>query len=486
MSSLAFLPLALSLLACRAPASAGDTSEAAASDAALDPRFQELLAWTEASMLSWQVPGMAVGVFADGRALRAGLGLRRLDAPDAVTPATLFRVGSISKLLTGMALVQEAEAGRLDLDAPADQALEGVALAAPHALSQVSLLQLMTHQAGLQVPGLPNACDTAPEVYEQELSDRTPAWALWTEPGLLFNYASTGVALVGLAIERSSGDWFADRVAEGILGPADMATATFDPAVAEAREHATGHSLDPATGEVLAWRDMYDRACTATQASGGLIASLDDMLALAAVLLQGGTPVVSPAAWRRMTTTGWGDADSSLYGHGLQVGSYREHPALSHTGSLHGFQAILYVLPEDGLAVVVLVNSDHGVTLVPEPWYKPTHRVAERALDLFLGLEPQERLSTVRDPSEWGRYPGRYHSAYDWGTVEVTQGEDGLLLAEDSGEVHTLLPYSRDRFQYETPCSDGRTCYQQVEFLEEEGTEQTRWLVSSLGVADRL
>lgn len=477
--------IALLLLACR-PVPVAEDPSSADWDRGVDERFDELVGWTEASMEAWAVPGVALGMVVDGERLRAGLGTRRVATGEPVTPQTRFRVASLTKMLTGMAFAQQTGLGALDPEAPAAEALPGLSMADPDALSGITLLELMSHQSGLQAYGLPSSCEDDPAQMQPILEERALDWNLWIEPGVFSIYSNAGVSAVGLAVELASGMPFPDYVTSNVLGPAGMSGASFDPAVAELGEYAMGHSFDMVNAGVLvAERDLYQRACSAANPASGLIANIDEMLALTEVLLADGEPVVDAEEWAWMTRTGFGDPDSSIYGWGIQVGSYRDHTVLTHTGSLNGFQSILYVLPDDGLSLVVMVNSDHGVTLVPEPWYKPTNRIAERALDLFLGLETEERTSSVREMEDWERYVGTYRSAFDWGEQVVSLEETGLVITgTDSGDRFELVPYSKDRFQFSYLSSEGLTYWSTIDFKQED--DRTRWLLSTDGLAERV
>ncbi len=460
---------------CRAPE--------ASAVAPVDPRFAELCAWTEARMAEWSVPGVAIAVVEDGEVRHvAGLGVRQWGRPEPVTPDTLFRIGSVSKMFTGMLVAEEVVAGRLDLGAPASDALGGVSLAEPGALDGLTLLQLSSHTSGIQSTDFPRTCDTDRDALEPALAEMATDWALWTPPDELYHYANQGYALLGLAAQRSAGAPFAD-LAQRLLDAAGMTTATYDWGEAFRGEFATGHTMNLATGEPLAYRSMSERACVASYPSGGLMASASDMAGALRVLVHGGEGWVTPEAWALLTTEGYARTETSGYGFGLQGASYRGYPGLTHHGSVGGYFAMQWTVPSEGLGVMVLVNADHTVVEPPIPWSKPTQRIMERALDTFLGLEPEERESSVRPVEDWGRYVGLYHSDFDLGDVTIALDGDTLLYADADGVV-PLAPYSRDSFNYAVPRDDGRTSYVGVSFAE--GTADTiTWLVTDTGIARR-
>ncbi len=465
----------LLLAGCR-----GGDADAASDE---DPRFAELRTWAAEQMRTWMIPGAAIVVVADGEVHVAGLGVRRWGLPDPVTPDTLFRVGSVSKMVAGALVAEEAAAGRLDLDAPASDVLGDLSLGDAHTFADFSLLQLSGHSAGLQTIGLPRTCDFDPSALSEVLGELTPEWVLWTPPGELYNYSNQHYSLLGLAAERSGGAPYSE-LAQGLFDGAGMASATYDWLDATAADHATGHTMDLATGDLEEYRGFEERACVASFPSGGLMASANDVGQLLEVLLSGGEGWVTPEAWEIMTTQGWNRSETGGYGFGLASSSYRGFPTLGHTGTVGGFLAMVWAVPGEQLGVGVLVNVSHLVTDPPEPWSKPTQRIVQHALDLFLGLEPEERVSTVRPVEEWGRYVGSYHSDYELGDVTITLDGDTLWYA-DAARTTALLPLGRDSFLYAIPDDDGTNDYVGVSF-EEGSAEEITWLLTDVGVGRKL
>lgn len=460
------------------------------SDVPPDPRVADVLSYARSHLEEWKVPGLAVAIVEDGELLVAeGVGLQELGGYDVIDGDTIFRVGSLSKLVTGVLALQEVEAGRLDLSAPANVALDDLSLADPDALASFSLQDLLGHGSGLQSPGVPNSCGTETEDLERVVEERAPSWDLWTPPGTLYNYANAGYVLVGTAVQRSSGQPFETLSHDRVLGPAGMERVSYQPdEVVALGNVAVGHSIDFPTGELTMVRELEERACTASFPSGGLMASAAEMGRLVEVLLGEAEPWLSADSYAELTSGGWAFSESTGYNHGLLRTSYRDHVAWNHGGTVGGYLATMWVLPEDDLGVVVLVNSDHATVYPAQPWSKPTDLVAIEVLDTFLGLEPATYQPTIRELDDWdGRYAGRYRSDYDWGELEVRREGETLLLEElDTGQVRELWPYSRDRFQYAyTAGSDGRTLHATMKF-QQSADGRTEWLISPYGIARRV
>ena len=460
------------------------------SQGAPDPRVAEVLSHARQHLDEWKVPGLAVAIVADGELLAAeGVGLRELGGYEVMDGDTIFRVGSLSKLVTGVLALQEAEAGRLDLGAPASAALEDLSLADPEALSSFSLQDLLGHGSGLQSSGVPNSCGTEADDLERVVAERAPGWDLWTPPGTLYNYANPGYVLVGTAVQRSAGQPFESLALERVLEPAGMERVSYQPdEVVALGNVAVGHSIDFPTGELTMVRELEERACTASFPSGGLMTSARELGRLVEVLLGQAEPWLNTESSESLTSGGWEFSESAGYNHGLLRTSYREHVAWHHGGTVGGYLATMWVLPEEELGVVVLANSDHATVYPAQPWSKPTDLVAIEVLDTFLGLEPATYQPTVRELEDWGgRYAGRYLSEFDWGELEVRREGETLWLEElDTGQVRELWPYSRDRFQYAyTAGSDGRTLHATMKF-QQSADGRTEWLISPYGIARRV
>ena len=283
-----------------------------------DPEFAELRSWTQDHMAEWGVPGVALAVVEDGKLSHLeGLGVRKWGEEAPVTGDTLFRAGSISKMFTGAMVAQAAADGLLDLDAPASDVLGDLELYPPSSTADFTLMQLSGHISGMQTTGLPNECDTDPDHLQEVMAELSPDWALWTPPGLLYNYANQGYGLLGVALERTYDEPFLDQV-QVLLDAADMPTATYDWEVATDREHATGHTLDPTTNEPMYYRTFDERACVASYPSGGLMTSARELSHVAEILLADGAGWMTPDAWEIMTMEGYDRSETSGYGFGLK------------------------------------------------------------------------------------------------------------------------------------------------------------------------
>jgi CubicO group peptidase (beta-lactamase class C family)/D-alanyl-D-alanine dipeptidase len=339
------------------------------------PAAQVLAAFIEHERQDKGIPAMAIALVDRGQiAWARGFGLadpatgRRADAN------TLFRVGSVSKLLTGTALQQLAQEGRVDLDAPLTEVLPDFALARPPE-SPITLRRLLSHRAGLvREPPLGSYSD--PEAPDLGTVAASLARTRTVHPpGEREKYSNAGYALAGHALEAVTGTGFEEHVAERVLRPAGMRTAAW-------RER-------PGLGAPVARGSMwsYDgRAFAAPTFPLGalpacnLLASVTDLARFAGVVLAdargAGRLLEAPsleAMWRPA-------GDPELPGSGLAwgIGTFQGRRQVGHDGAVYGFSSTLRLLPEDDLGVVVVATLDLTNAVVD--------RVADLALNALLAL----------------------------------------------------------------------------------------------------
>ena len=316
------------------------------------------------------VPGMAVVVVtADGPVFAEGFGSAD-DSDRAVTPQTPFRIASVSKQLTGIAVRQLIEDGRLELEAAVTDYLPWFDDDVP-ALGKVTVRHLLSHTAGLtgdlDVEDLVNTStdDGALERHVRDLARQDPAYALGE-----FNYNNANFNVLALLVATASEMTFEDYLQENVLTPLQMSHTHLTDAAARADGVAQGHY--PFYGFVIPWEVPFSRG---SMGSASVVASAEDLgHVLMAHLNQGRfgdtqvlsldgmadieTPLVNPAPWDGY---GWGWFSIPLY----EAGAIRdvdgdpvyEAPVmLEHGGSFANFAAGMLVMPEAGYGVVALMN----------------------------------------------------------------------------------------------------------------------------------
>ncbi len=395
-------------------------------DEAADPRFADVLAYMQRQMAAAGVPGGAIAVVVNGKlAFQAGLGIERQGDLTPVGATTLFRVASLSKPVLAATALRLVETGALDLTAPITTYVPSFRLQPPFDPATITTQELLDHTSGIPDFDPSMSCPVDPGELAQWFLTAGRG-NLWTPPGAVWNYSNQGYALAGWVVASAAGTSFEDAVAGAVFGPAGMTTATFDPAVAMAEDHADGHAMQ--FGKVVVSPpDAYD--CEVTRPPGGVIASVVDYAHFAEVLLASGAgasgPVLRPASVAAMET-GLVDTASlpnqgARYGDGLVVyGDYGGQTVVTHEGLLdYGYQSSMWLVPAQGFAVVVFYN---GLSLPPD-------NVSQHALDAFLYDGDAEAPDGSTSPASWQAYAGRYYDPFQLGAVTVDLDAGTLFVS---------------------------------------------------------
>lgn len=315
------------------------------------------------------MPGGSVLVTRDGSVLvRRAFGLADADAGILATPRTNYRLASLSKPFTAMAVMLLAADGMLDIDDTATRFLPEL----PAFARGVSLRHLLTHTSGLPdyeplVPGTQARQVTDADVLAllAAQSDR-----LHFAPGSEWRYSNTGYALLALAVERASGRRYGDLLKARIFDPLGMAnTVAHEEGRTTVVNRAYGHRVRG--GTVL----RADQSPTsAVLGDGGIYSSIDDLARWDAALWNGA--FVPAALWREATTPFvLTDGRATAYGHGWFIETAGGLLRWRHHGETRGFTNICYRIPGPRLTVVVLTNRSDAA-----PWV-----LADRIVEMLCG-----------------------------------------------------------------------------------------------------
>lgn len=305
----------------------------------------------EKTMREQRIPGLQVAVVKDGRiVLSQSYGLANVENRQPVTATTRFPINSATKSFTGVAMMQLAEAGRVDLQAPVSRYLDDL----PAAWRAIRVRQLLAHTSGL-----PDIVD------EQGLvggGSEAQAWALLkARPmqaaiGERFAYNQANYALLARIIARQAGMPYERYLEQRQFAPAKMERATFGDSYDLVADAATMYSYFPRKNDppgqperLSHW--FYDIP-QGLWAGGGLLTSADEVARWMAALTQG--RLIGPASVRGMWTPEKlnSGADGAWAAGWPVLGS----PGDRQVAGIGGARAAFVVYPEDRLAIVVLTN----------------------------------------------------------------------------------------------------------------------------------
>jgi CubicO group peptidase (beta-lactamase class C family) len=367
----------------------------------------------------WPAVGLAVGVVHNGSLeFFHGHGLADIESNTPISEDTVFRIGSITKTFTAIAVMQLWEQGLIDLDAPANDYLRAYKLMpAKASFRQATLRHLLTHTAG--IPEVVYAFDllhpgwgpfgARPAVHSVKVGEPMPSLAeyyrgglrLVVEPGSAFAYSNHGFATLGQIIEDVSGMPLERYLCEHIFEPLGMADSDLVRSDLVASGLATGYVLGPSGARAVPDREWVGAG------GGGIYSTPRDMARYVAALLGGGANehgrVLKPRAMATMFEPHY-QPDPRVPGVGLAF--FRSdaggHLAVEHGGILPGFNSEIFAAPDDGVGVMAFTNGSSGAMA-----WLPTElgRLLRHLLEV-----PDElvRSDVPQHPEIWDEICGRY------------------------------------------------------------------------------
>jgi CubicO group peptidase (beta-lactamase class C family) len=310
--------------------------------------------------------GLAVGVIRDGRLSSFyGHGLADIASRTPVTEDTVFRIGSITKTFTAIAVMQLCEQGFVDLDAPASDHLRSYdLLRVKPEHRQPTVRQLLTHTAGLPKLVYPARAfrpvlgETVP--YGQRVPTLTEFYRgrlrLVAEPGTRHTYSNHGFATLGQMVEDVTGQPLSRYFREQIFGPLGMTDTDLGRSDRVKTRLATGYTLRAGGPRPVRDCDLV------TVGAGAIYSTIQDMARYVAALLDGGSgehgQILKPESLAGMFAAHY-QPDPRLPGVGLaffrrDIGG---HLLVEHDGLVPGFTSHMSLAPHHGIGVVAFTNG---------------------------------------------------------------------------------------------------------------------------------
>ncbi|MEI7872251.1 MAG: serine hydrolase domain-containing protein [Alphaproteobacteria bacterium] len=320
-----------------------------------------------------QIPGLAAGIVQGGRLVHATtVGLADIEGSRPVAAGTAFRIASMTKNMTALAILALRDQGRLALDAPLSTYVPQFAAVAPATSDSppVSLRHLLTHVAGFVTddPWGDRVLGMTPAKLDALIA-RGKLFA--RPPGLAFEYSNLGYALIGRAITNVSGMPYQTYIRRTILEPLGMRRTTFDAIEASRGDYAWGYRLDDG-----AWSRERIEPDGEVGAMGGLATTAPDYARYIAFLLSAWPPRDDPESGpvRRLSVREMGlwhappHADDpnrpsppGAYGYGLNNAADAElGRRLHHAGGLPGYGSHVLMIPDKGVGVFAFGNRTYA------------------------------------------------------------------------------------------------------------------------------
>ena len=370
-----------------------------------------------AVLQAWNVPGLAVAVVKDGEvAYIKGFGFRDTDRTLPVTPKTLFAIGSCSKAFTTFVMATLVEEGKLEWEKPVRDYIPWFKLHDPSATERITPRDLVTHRSGL--PRHDAVWYNNLDISREELVRRLAYLEPFADLRAKWRYNNLMFLTAGYLVETVTGEPWEDAVRERIFTPLGMSRSNF-----------SVFDSQKSDDFALPYREKDDRLeqipfrpITNMGPAGSINSSVEDMAQWLKVQAGGGKldgqTVISPAALADLQAPHMAmgqpaerpDISAGDYGLGWVIDVYRGHKRVHHGGGIDGFVSQVQVFPQDGLGIVVLTNSETGLSTI----------VAQSAADRLLRLDPidwhgealarrakgQEAAKEAKSKKESVRVPG--------------------------------------------------------------------------------
>ncbi len=285
-----------------------------------------------------------------------GLADRARDVPN--TPETIFRIGSVTKEFTAMAVMILQDRGRLDTHDSVGRYVPGL----PAAWQALTIHQILTHTSGLMHSwALPGFTETMarPTTLDETLA-RFYDQPLLFEPGTDYAYSGLGYFLLAKLIEQVSGQDYGDFMDREIFEPLGMTHTGADHPGLAPKGRALGYVRSDSGGTITDAPAIYVPVLTG---GGNLYSTVGDLATWDRALAD--HRLISRKAYEEMYRP-----ELRNYAYGWQLGAIEGHPVLQHSGGLPGFNAFNLRLPDDGIDIVVLSN------VAPTPVAKIAHQLA--------------------------------------------------------------------------------------------------------------
>jgi CubicO group peptidase (beta-lactamase class C family) len=383
--------------------------------------------------------GMAIGVVRDGRLdFFRGRGFADIAAQRPVTEDTVFRIGSLTKTFTAIAVMQLWEQALIDLDAPADAYLRAYRLIPAKAGHRPATIRnLLTHTAGL--PQLVYPARAFKPILGETVpfGHRVPALAefyrgglhMVAEPGTTHTYSNHGFATLGQIIEDVTGRPLESYFREHLFAPLGMAHTDLVRSDRIAQRLATGYTLRSDGAHPVADSDLV------TIGAGGIYSTLTDMARYVAALLDGGAndhgSIIKPETLATMFAPQY-QPDPRIPGVGLAFFRHDAggHLVVEHEGLMPGVSSQLSLAPDDGVGMLAFTNGARGA----KAWLATEMSGLLRHL---LGVQPDAIRTDIpqhpevwRDICGWYSFRGSLRDAQKWfvGGAEVSVRRGRLTL----------------------------------------------------------
>lgn len=351
-----------------------------------------------------------------------GMANFELDVPNI--PKTKFRLASITKPFTAMAIMQLQEKGLLSVDGRINKYLPDY----PETGEDITIHHLLTHTSGIPdftdfpeyatMMKFPCSIEKTIEKFKDKPLEFTPCEK--------FSYSNSGYILLSAIIEKLSKISYEEYIKREIFQPLNMENSGYDHHRTLLKNRASGYSL---IGDKLINADYYDMSIPS--GAGGLYSTVEDMFLWDQALYT--EKLVKKTSLEKMFTP-----FKANYGYGWFINKKFNRKCISHGGGVNGFSTYIARYVDDRLVIVVLSNNDEA----------PTGDIADGLAAIVFGEKyemPKERIAINVDPRIYNKYLGKYE--LQLGPIITISQEKGQLFSQLTGQRKVkIYPESETKY----------------------------------------
>ena len=412
----------------------------------VEASIKVLDAWIEATMKDREQPGLSIGIVYDQDLIWSkGYGFADLERNVRTTPATLYRIASISKLFTTTAIMQLRDAGKLQLDDPVSRHLSWFGIRNTGTQGPaITIRHLLTHTSGLPREAVGVSWNELTFPDRQEMIRRLPEQETVYPAETEWKYSNLGLSLAGEILAAVSGEPWPQYIDSHILKPLGMIHTTPLPRP-DTPGLAAGYGRR-VPGEKRTVEPFVD--IEAERPAGNLASSVEDLAKFVSLQFSdnpsGESGVLRGSTLREMHRVQWLRPDwQSGWCLGFSIRRVGEQTRVGHGGSLPGHRTMVEIAPDIKLGVIVLTNANDGD---PGLYLNRAFEIVGPAITR--ATKPPE-TAAIPDP-EWENYVGAYTWQHDDVKVMIL---DGKLTLIDPGSDNPwdsriiLEPLSKHSFR---------------------------------------
>jgi CubicO group peptidase (beta-lactamase class C family) len=359
-------------------------------------------------------------------------GLANVDAWRAATPTMVYEIGSNTKQFTSAAIMRLVEQGRVKLDDDLSKYVPQLPLQG----KKVSIHQLLNHTSGIHsYTSSPEWSKTWNDVLSPDAIIKFIAADTFDfAPGTAYRYNNTGYVLLGMVIEKATGQKYASYLDAQFFKPLGLKQTSYCPSRTSDPTFALGYSKGQTGTTRAQFMDLSHPF-----AAGALCSTVGDFAKWQRAL--DGGKVVSPASYTLMSTQDTVNSGRKInYGFGLVPGVFNGHKTVSHTGGIPGFASAAVYVPDDSLSIVVFTNYD-GES--PQGLVQNLLRVAYGVAPVGRGAAPTQAAAPSLSAADRDAIVGNYTLQLPGGQALPIKffAEGTRLMAQAQGQAANEIRY---------------------------------------------